>query len=335
MGTSGLLRRTDRRTRLAARIERRLMDVDNLLAHSVKSDTPVLASAAGHLIEAGGKRFRPLICLLAAQFGDADAPEVLHAAVAVELTHVATLHHDDVMDTAPMRRGRPSVNALWGNRMAIRSGDFLLARAARLVATLDDEAITAHQGVLNRLVRGQAMEVAGPPAGRDPVLHHLEVISHKTGSLIALAGRMGALLSGAPAPTVALFEEFGERIGIAFQLADDILDITSDDRLSGKKAGTDLRQKVPTLPLLLLHGRPPQPDCPLDTRLRALLATDLDDERLEEALTLLRSHPVLHEARTRAREEADHARRCLKKLPRGEARAALDHVVGTAVDRLM
>lgn len=335
MATPDLFPRNLRAKQMKARIDRRLADVESLILESVKTDTPVLAESAEHLITAGGKRFRPVMSLVAAEFGDPETNEVLHAAAAVELTHVATLHHDDVMDNAPLRRGKPSVNAQWGNQVAIRSGDFLLARAARLVAGLGNEAIRAHQGVLNRLVMGQAMELAGPEADKDPLQHHLEVISHKTGSLIALAGRMGALLSGAPEHVVSLLDAFGERIGLAFQLTDDIMDIAGEDDTSGKAPGTDLRHRVSTLPVLLLQARPPNPECPADTRLRSLLATPLDGERLEEALRLMRSHPVLPEARTRARQEADQARQYLRQLPQCAARTALEHLCRSATDRLV
>ncbi len=192
---------------------------------AVKSDVPFVTETASHLVEAGGKRFRPMLVVLAAQFGDAHAPGVVPSAVVVELTHLGTLYHDDVMDEAAIRRGAPSANARWTNTIAILTGDFLFSRASDLLADLGPEAVRIQARTFERLVTGQIRETVGPLDDEDAVEHYISVLADKTGSLIATCGHFGALLSGASDEIVDVMTRFGERIGVAFQLSDDLLDV--------------------------------------------------------------------------------------------------------------
>ncbi len=217
-----------------------LSAVEQSLSDAVKSDDPFVNEVSRHLVDAGGKRFRPLMTLLAAQFGDPHAPGIVPSAVVVELTHLATLYHDDVMDEAPLRRGAPSANARWDNSVAILTGDFLFARASDILADLGPECVRIQARTFERLVTGQIRETVGPRAGEDALEHYLSVVADKTASLIATSGRFGAILSGAPESTVDVLARYGERIGVAFQLSDDLLDVASDSDESGKAAGTDL-----------------------------------------------------------------------------------------------
>jgi len=295
-------------------------------------DDKLFTEASRHSIAAGGKRFRALLVLLAAQFGDPKDPRVLQAAVAIELTHLATLFHDDVMDEAEVRRGHPSVNSRWSNSVAILTGDFLFAQASRILADLGPEAVRIQAETFNRLVAGQLAETIGPRAGQDPLDHYMHVITEKTGSLIATSGQFGALFSGAPAEVAARIAAACEQLGVAWQLSDDVIDIASDSAQSGKTPGTDLRQGVRTLPVLYAlrstatAGQPAaqagQPDA--DQRLRWLLAeADLADEALlTEALALLRAHPALAEARAHVLSWAQGARNDFMALPDVPARAA-------------
>ncbi|MDP9436739.1 MAG: polyprenyl synthetase family protein [Actinomycetota bacterium] len=295
------------------RVERRLREV-------VVSTHPLLSEAAAHLVEAGGKRVRPMLTLLAGHLGDPDDPRVVDAAVVVELTHLATLYHDDVMDEAPVRRGAASANARWTNTVAILTGDHLFARASEVVAGLGPEAVLIQSRTFARLVAGQIAETAGPAAGADPVAHHLQVLSDKTGSLIATSAHLGALLAGARPQDVEQVAAFGEVFGLAFQLSDDLIDITSDTGQSGKTPGTDLREGVRTLPVLLALRSTDDGSA----RLRELLAGPVeDDERHAEALALLRAHPALEEARQRLHETVEQARGAAGRLPGGPARDAL------------
>jgi geranylgeranyl pyrophosphate synthase len=304
--------------------------VEERLAEAVRSDDAMLAAASRHLVAAGGKRFRPLLALTAGHFGNPDAPGVVRAAVVVELTHVATLYHDDVMDEAVLRRGAPSANALWGNSVAILTGDFLFARASNIAADLGTESVQIQARTFERLVQGQLRETLGPRDGEDPVAHYQGVLSDKTASLIATSARLGALHAGAPAPTVDVLARFGERVGMAFQLADDVLDIASDSDVLGKTSGTDLREGVPTLPVLYAQ----QSTDPADAALLSLLAGPLHDDAVHaEALRLLRAHPAMARARAVVRRYADDARAALEPLPDIHARRALEALCTSVVTR--
>ena len=304
--------------------------VEERLADAVRSDDAMLAAASRHLVAAGGKRFRPLLALTAGQFGDPDAPGVVRAAVVVELTHVATLYHDDVMDEAALRRGAPSANAMWGNSVAILTGDFLFARASDIAADLGTESVRIQARTFERLVHGQLRETLGPRDGEDPVAHYLGVLSDKTASLIATSARLGALHAGAPAGTVDVLAQFGERIGMAFQLADDVLDIASESNVLGKTSGTDLREGVPTLPVLYAQ----QSTDPTDAALLSLLAGPLHEDTVHaEALRLLRAHPAMARARAVVRRYADDARAVLAPLPDIPARRALEALCTSVVTR--
>ncbi|MEU1486668.1 polyprenyl synthetase family protein [Streptomyces sp. NPDC005752] len=319
---------------LEADVQAGLAAVEAGLLAATKSEVPFITEAAQHLVSAGGKRFRPLLVMLASQFGDPDAPGVVPAAVVVELTHLATLYHDDVMDEADVRRGVDSANTRWGNSVAVLTGDFLFARASHILADLGPEAVRIQAEAFERLVTGQILETAGPRDGRDPVDHYMDVLGGKTGSLVAVSGRFGALMAGADESVVDILTQYGERLGIAFQLADDVLDIASDSHESGKTPGTDLREGIPTLPVLHLRARAAAEGRPEDTALVELLDGDLgDDARLAEALRGLRAHPALEQARRDTVRYAQEARAVLAPLPECYAKAALEELCDAVVHR--
>lgn len=322
---------------LVAALRSGMDEVEKALRAAVESDYPFVAMASRHLVDAGGKRFRPLLALVAAQYGDATASGNVSGAVVAELTHLATLYHDDVMDEAQLRRGAPSANARWDNTVAILTGDFLFARAADIAADLGSEVVRLQARTFERLCTGQIRETVGPGEGEDPVGHHLSVLADKTGSLIASSARMGAMTSGSGAAVAEVMAAFGERFGVAFQLSDDLLDIASEADMSGKTPGTDLREGVRTLPVLLaLAGTDPA-----EARLRALLAGPItDDAEHAEALTLLRSSPAMAAARAELARWAGAARTELAALPdlvtgpnAAAATGALQAVCDAVVDR--
>jgi heptaprenyl diphosphate synthase len=317
---------------LESRVRAGLEKVEEALRDSARSEAPFVTEAAQHVMVAGGKRFRPLLVLLAAELGPAAAaPEVVDAAVVVELTHLATLYHDDVMDEAALRRGADSANARWDNSVAILTGDWLFARASDLVASLGPEAVKIQARTFGRLVEGQIRETLGVSEGQDPLAHYLSVVADKTGSLIATSALFGARFAGASAEVQETVRAFGEEIGSAFQLADDILDVMSEE--SGKTPGTDLREGVPTLPVLIFRAQA-DPSKPEDARLLELLDSDLnDDARLAEALGILRAHPSLQQAEDDVRRRADDARKLLEDLPDGPGRSALESLCDLVVTR--
>ncbi|MEI5676071.1 MULTISPECIES: polyprenyl synthetase family protein [unclassified Nocardioides] len=307
---------------LEARLSERLIEVEKALYGHVQSRFPYVTEAASHLLDAGGKRFRPLLVLLAAEAGEhPTADEVLTAACVVEITHVGSLYHDDVMDEAALRRGADSANARWDNHVAILTGDFLFARSSELTATLGADAVRIQAETFTRLVEGQILETVKPGPGADPLAHYLDVVAGKTGSLIATSARYGARFGGAGPEIEEALAAYGEIVGSAFQLSDDILDIASESAESGKTPGTDLREGVPTLPVLMAQASTD----PEDARLLELLAADLtDDDRHAEALDLLRKHPAMDEARAYVIARAEEAKALLVVLPDGPVRTALE-----------
>ncbi len=313
-------------TALAERLRARLATVEEDLYGHASSRAPYVTEAARHLLAAGGKRFRPLLVLLAAEAGPRpDAPEVLTAASVVEITHVGSLYHDDVMDEAALRRGEDSANARYDNLVAILTGDWLFAKSSELTAQLGPEAVRIQAETFTRLVEGQILETVKPGPGEDALAHHLDVVAGKTGSLIATSAHYGALFAGASPEVVAALTAYGELVGTAFQLSDDILDIASESKESGKTPGTDLKEGVPTLPVLLARASTD----PADARLLELLdpeRTDLaaDAALHAEALELLRKHPAMAEATSYVVRRAQEAKALLAALPEGSVRTALE-----------
>lgn len=316
---------------LGRRVRRRMSEVERHLHAAVaRPDDPRLEIAAAHLLTAGGKRIRPLLALLAGEFGDGGAPEVRTAAVIVELAHLASLHHDDVMDEALTRRGVVSVNARWGNSVAVLAGDFLLAKTAELSAQMSPEVVRAQSAALSRLVQGQLLETVGPLPGADLHAHYLRVIRDKTGALLSLATRLGALGAGAAPWMVRALDAYGEALGVAFQIADDILDVTEPAGESGKSAGLDLMHGLATLPVL--YGLE---DDRIGTELRELLSDGPvpDEDRLARMLALLRGSDAIARSHAEVERHCATALAALSVLPASPARAALAELCSVVSER--
>jgi heptaprenyl diphosphate synthase len=310
-----------------------LAAVELRLGEAVQQSDRLADEASRHLVVAGGKRTRPMLTLLAAHLGDPARREVVEAAVVVELTHLATLYHDDVMDSAPLRRGAPAAHQVWGNTVAILTGDLLFARASTIVADLGVEAVRIQATTFERLCLGQLHETMGPAPDEDPVAHYIQVLADKTGSLIATAGRFGAMFAGCDDETVEVLVAYGEQVGVAFQLADDVIDLVSDGAETGKTPGTDLREGVPTLPVLLARRAAAGGDAAA-ARVVALVDGDLsDDARLAEAVAGLRGLPAVTEAREEAARWAAGAVAALSPLPESGAKAALRSFAEAVVAR--
>jgi heptaprenyl diphosphate synthase len=303
--------------------------VEALLSSHIQGDYPLLIETSRHLVEAGGKRFRPLITLLASHFGKGQSDQVIAAAVVCELTHVATLYHDDVMDEAKLRRGVTSANSRWGNTVAILTGDYLFSKASDLLADLGPEAVRLQAKTFERLVIGQIQETQGAKTGVEALNHYLQVVSDKTGSLIATSARFGAMLSGADREIVETLTKFGEKIGIAFQLADDVIDISSDASQSGKVPGTDLREGIPTLVTLQIISSKLEED----EELRHLLQSPIPEEKIAEVLIKLRQHSALKDAKSYLHNLSLEAKQLLEPLPAIPARSALEGLCDAVIER--
>jgi heptaprenyl diphosphate synthase len=314
---------------LLAQIEESLELVEIELQEATENSDKVVQQAARHLVDAGGKRVRPVLTLLTSLLGDGATANVIDAAAVVELTHLATLYHDDVMDDAPTRRGVPTAQHVYGNSVAILVGDLLLARASRIGVALGIEAIDLQAKTFERLCIGQLNETIGPKETDDPIAHYIQVLADKTGSLIAASATLGAMLGNAPIEYLAPLSEFGEKVGVAFQLIDDVIDI-SEAGPSGKTPGTDLRAGVPTMPVLLLRKKSD------DASLRLLAEIDGDltsDEKLAAVVKQLREHEVAEEAYQEAIRWAHEAIAALDVLPDGQTKRALIHFAEAVIKR--
>jgi len=297
----------------------RLEEVEVALEKAVRADSELLAETARYLLAAGGKRIRPMLVLLSGYFGDPADPRLIPGAVAIELVHAATLYHDDVIDEAETRHGVPSVNVRWDNTVAILTGDYLFARASEISSDLGTDVIALLARTIATLCDGQIREVESSGNIEQTRDAYLEVIRRKTGALIATSCRLGGLLSDAEPEHVGVLEAYGEALGVAFQLSDDIMDVTSSAAELGKEPGVDMREGVYTLPVLLaLHEGAERAE------LAALLsAGPPEGERLARALEIVRDPPTLAEARAAVAAEVDRARTLAGQLPEGVARVAL------------
>lgn len=298
--------------------------VDAALADAVRLDDPYLSEVAGHLISAGGKRLRPMLSVLSAMAGGADVTDdVIAGGVAVELVQVGSLYHDDVIDEAETRRGAASVNARWGNIVAILAGDFLLARASEIAASLGTEVAGLLANTIGRLCSGQITELQTlfqPERTED---EYLRSIREKTASLISASTRIGAITAGLDRRSIDALTDFGEAFGMVFQIRDDVLDVTATDEQLGKPAGNDLVEGVYTLPVIRALAMPG-----VGPELRGLLGAPLDTPERDKARDIVRGSGAVEEAVQVGREWATRAEAALVPLsatPLAASLATLGH----------
>lgn len=314
---------------LEASLSADMKKVEDLMRSHIQGDYPLVVETSRHLVEAGGKRLRPLLTLIAAQFGDPTNYDIIKAAVCCELTHLATLYHDDVMDDAVLRRGVISANKKWNNAVAILTGDYLFSKVSDMLADIGPEAVKLQAKTFERLVIGQIKETQGKSEGLTQIEHYMKVVADKTGSLIATSARFGALLSGAAPEVVETLTKFGEKIGVAFQVADDLLDIASNETASGKTPGTDLKEGIPTLVTLIVMAD----NDPTDADLIVKLSKPISEEDLPNIIKELRSHKALKKVQDYLGKVASEANELLVDLPDGPAKDALNNLTFALVNR--
>jgi heptaprenyl diphosphate synthase len=325
--------------RHAERMKKHLAEVEHELFEQLGFASEIADTSARYLAEAGGKRIRPMLTLLTSELGSGPNERVRQAAITVELTHLASLYHDDVMDDAHLRRGVPAAQTVWSNSVAILAGDLLFARASSLVSGMGEEAILLQARTFERLCLGQLHETIGPRPEEDPMQHYLQVLADKTGALIATAARMGVMFSGAPAEYADPVTEYGEKIGVAFQLIDDVIDLSPKAEATGKRAGTDLRAGVVTMPMLLLRARAAAGDAEaaaLSARIDAGVArieAGEDASLLDPEVTALQQHEVTRETEQEARRWAADAVAALDQLPRSTVKRGLERMAESIVSR--
>ncbi|SIT68035.1 polyprenyl synthetase family protein [Microbacterium sp. RU33B] len=325
-----------RSRRLLSTVEKGLIAVDATLEKELRVTDALADATSRYLFDAGGKRVRPMLALLTAQLGDGATSDVVQAATALELTHLGSLYHDDVMDEADRRRGVPSAHAVWGNNVAILTGDLLFSRASQIMSRLGDRATRIQADTFERLVLGQMHETVGAQPGDDPVAFYLQVLADKTGSLIAAAAQSGVIFSGGDPAFEEPMVVFGEKAGVAFQLLDDVIDLSADPNETGKVPGTDLRAGVPTMPFLLLGEQSDAASRALRDRIDdgvRLIADGADPAILDVALTELRDHPATQQTLDLAHTWSGEAIAALAPLPDGPVREALTRFAEAVADR--
>ncbi|MBF4458207.1 polyprenyl synthetase family protein [Pseudoclavibacter sp. VKM Ac-2867] len=329
---------------LRERLDAGLAAVETRLRAEVQYADEIADVTARYLLNAGGKRLRPMLTVLASQFGDTPgSDEVITAAAAVELTHLASLYHDDVMDEAELRRGVAAAHLQWGNSIAILAGDLLFARSSLLFSELGLRAVRLQATIFERLVLGQMRETTGPAADVDRIDHYVGVLADKTGSLISAAAQFGAIVSGAPESVVSALAEYGERVGVAFQLADDVIDLQQNPDATGKLAGTDLRAGVETLPVLLLERQAATDEASRDLleRIRSRVAgvneqpeeTRASEEEISGIIRELREHRVTQLTVDEAQNWVTLAVEALRPVKAGPAKNALERFAAEVVSR--
>ena len=325
-----------RSRKLQATVEAGLQRVDSALERELRVTDALADATSRYLYEAGGKRVRPMLALLTAQLGDGITDDVIEGATALEMTHLGSLYHDDVMDAADKRRGVPAAHAVWGNSVAILTGDLLFSRASQIMARHGDRAIHLQADTFERLVLGQMHETVGPAEGDDPAEFYLKVLSDKTGSLIAAAAQAGIIFSNAPKELEQPMMTFGEKAGVAFQLLDDVIDLSADPDETGKVPGTDLRAGVPTMPYLVLGGRTDASSRDLRERIDdgvARIADGADPAILDEPLARLREHEATEATRELAHAWSQEAIDALAPVPDGPVREGLTRFAQAVADR--
>lgn len=325
---------------LAARTTRGMQQVENLMYSSLDNGHAMPTLTASYLAQAGGKRFRPLMVLLAAQVAIAEnspasvteefTANVIRSGAVIEMIHLASLYHDDVMDEAPQRRGTDSANNRWGNSVAILAGDYLFAAASAIMSDMGTQAVRWISETFAELVNGQ-MEETVHAGSMESAEAYLRVIHGKTASLIATAGHFGAHYAGASEEQVAALQKAAHATGMAFQIVDDVIDIASESTQSGKTPGTDLREGVFTLPVLYALDE----EGPVGDRLREILTGPVTDENLvEEALTLLRGSAGMRQARETVYAYRGEAKDALSIFQDSPAKEAFFRLVDFTVARV-
>jgi heptaprenyl diphosphate synthase len=289
-------------------------DLDALekqLAREVQSNEKLLQRSSQHLLKAGGKRIRPVFVLLAGKFGEYDLSRLTNVAVALELIHMASLVHDDVIDNASKRRGSPTVKAEWGNRIAMYTGDFIFARALQVITEIPD--IRAHRILANAIVRmceGEIEQVRDFFHFDQSLRTYLKRIKRKTALLLSISCSLGAVVAKCDERYIRALGNYAYYLGMAFQITDDILDMTSTEKKLGKPVGSDLRQGNITLPVLMAREHPDA-----ETKLRHLIHPGMTPVEVEEAIRIIRSVGAIERSQQLADWYLERALRCLERLP--------------------
>jgi octaprenyl-diphosphate synthase len=320
--------------RLAEALADDMEAVNALIRDRMASEhAPRIPEVTAHLVEAGGKRLRPMLTLAAARLCGYGGPYHVHLAATVEFIHTATLLHDDVVDESRQRRGRPTANLLWDNKSSVLVGDYLFARSFQLMTETDNMRVLNILANASAVIaEGEVLQLTAAQDLRTDEAVYLKVIRGKTAALFSAATEVGGVISGAPEDQVRALFEYGDALGVAFQIVDDLLDYTGTTNVIGKNVGDDFRERKLTLPMIKAVAA-------ADAQERAFWSRtiekgDQQDGDLEQALALMHRHGALEATRAEAEDWANKARGALARLPDHPLRAMLDDLADYVVARV-
>ncbi len=318
--------------RLHALVAADMAATDRLIHEGMGSAVALIPDLARHLIDSGGKRLRPLLTLAAARLGSYAGTGHVRLAAAVEFIHTATLLHDDVVDESSLRRGKVSANIVWGNKPSVLVGDFLFSRAFQLmVETGSLTVLDILAGASAIIAEGEVMQLKSANNLGVTEEDYLRVVSAKTAALFSAAAESGAVIAAQSAERIAAMRDYGQNLGIAFQLVDDALDYSGRQALMGKSVGDDFREAKVTLPVILAFAR--STETARRFWQRAIETGPQGESDLDRAITLVEETGAISETMARAHRYADQARQALAPLPEGEIRAALADIADFCVER--
>jgi octaprenyl-diphosphate synthase len=320
--------------RLAEALADDMEAVNALIRDRMASEhAPRIPEVTAHLVEAGGKRLRPMLTLAAARLCGYGGPYHVHLAATVEFIHTATLLHDDVVDESRQRRGRPTANLLWDNKSSVLVGDYLFARSFQLMTETDNMRVLNILANASAVIaEGEVLQLTAAQDLRTDEAVYLKVIRGKTAALFSAATEVGGVISGASEDQVRALFEYGDALGVAFQIVDDLLDYTGTTNVIGKNVGDDFRERKLTLPMIKAVAA-------ADAQERAFWSRtiekgDQQDGDLEQALALMHRHGALEATRAEAEDWANKARGALARLPDHPLRAMLDDLADYVVARV-
>lgn len=319
--------------RLATLLSEEMADVNALIRERMASEhAPRIPEVTAHLVEAGGKRLRPMLTLAAAKLCGYDGPYHIHLAATVEFIHTATLLHDDVVDESEKRRGRPTANLLWDNKSSVLVGDYLFARSFQLMTETNNiDVLRILSNASATIAEGEVLQLTAAQDLRTTEGTYLQVVRGKTAALFSAATEVGGVIAGRPADEVQALFDYGDALGISFQIVDDLLDYWGSDA-TGKNVGDDFRERKLTLPLIKAVAKADASERAFWTR--TIEKGQQGDGDLEEALRLLNKHGALEETRMEALAWADKAKSAMMMLPQSDMRDLLIDLSDYVVSRI-
>lgn len=329
---AGHYRKTRMYQQLRATVEADFLAVNDFIVAQLHSNVPLVENIGHYIVDAGGKRLRPLLVLLAARSCGVEDQRHIPMAAVIEFIHTATLLHDDVVDMSTLRRGRPTVNAEWNNPSSVLVGDFIYSRAFQILVQIGDMRIMEIMAdTTNRIAEGEVLQLISKSNIQANEETYMQVIQSKTAILFQAAAQCAAILADVPDDLEKTLMAFGNHLGIAFQLVDDALDYDGDADTMGKNVGDDLAEGKPTLPLIYLLQNGNHDEVALVQR--ALQAEQLDTETLDSVIQLVRESEALSYTRNKALAEAEAARECLGIVPESKYKDSMVQLVDFAVQR--